>query len=780
MTRKLSVFALAVLLGAASPETSTLPYQDPTRSDDERVEDLLSRMTLVEKLGQMSQYVGIEHIRRSEQFLSRQEMEAGDAHGIYPDLHSSEIPGLIERGEVGSFLHVKNPDEANLLQSHARRSRLAIPLLIGIDALHGNGLVRGSTIYPTPLTMASSWNPTLVRRATVETAIEMRANGAQWAFAPNIDIARDARWGRVGETFGEDPHLVAEMGSAMIEGFQQGDFRGGTKVIATAKHFVAGGDPSNGLNHAPMDVSERSLREVYFPPFARAVDAGVFTFMAAHNEINGVPAHASRFLFQNVLRDEWGFEGFVVSDWMDIERLVTNHRVASTQLEAVFQSVDAGLDMHMHGPHFLEPLLALVEADRISTGRIDDAVRRILLAKFRLGLFESSQVDLDRAKDALFTQEHRATALELARQGIVLLKNEDAVLPLSAPTRVFVTGPNADSHALLGDWVFAQPEENVTTVVEGLRQIEGAEVDFYDIGTEIKRQPGLDLEEAASRAAGADVAIVVVGENALRQEHRRKTGGENVARSAIDLLGKQLELVRVVHASGTPTIVVFVNNRPLSEPWISENVAAIVEAWEPGALGGQALAEILFGEVNPSGKLPITIPYSAGHIRSIYNDKPTAHVRRYVDAPTRNLYEFGDGLSYTTFEYGEVSLSASTMSPSDSATARVTVTNVGDRTGDEVIQIYIRDEYSRVTRPVKELVGFERVSLAPGEAHEIEFELTPDALAYYDLDMNWTVEPGEFTIMMGGSSRDRDLRTASLTVEETKRSCGVLPGFLCQ
>lgn len=749
-----------------SVSNADAPYRNPAISAEARTADLLARMTLVEKIGQMCQYVGIEHIKKSEKNQSLQEMQAGDAQGVYPNLHSSKIPELIARGEIGSFLHVKNPSEANQLQAWASESRLSIPLLIGIDAIHGNGLVRGTTTYPTPLTMASSWNLDLVRQANVETAREVRANGAQWAFAPNVDIARDARWGRVGETFGEDTHLVTEMGLAVIEGLQQGDFRGNEKVLATAKHFVAGGDPVNGLNLSPMDVPLRSLRQDFFPPFEKAVQAGVFTFMAAHNEINGVPAHANRFLFTDVLREEWGFEGFVVSDWLDIERLATMHRVAETQKEAVYQSVDAGLDMHMHGPDFLEPLLKLVNEGRISETRIDDAVRPILLAKFRLGLFEEALVDLDAAKRKIFTPEHQRTALELARQGIVLLKNEGDLLPLAADKRVFVTGPNANSHAILGDWVLAQPKENVTTIVEGLRSIDGADIDFLDVGDRVKEIASADITAAGKRAENADVAIVVVGENALRHDREGKTGGENVGRSSIGLFGQQLELVQAVHASGTPTIVVLVNNRPLAEPWIENNVAALIEAWEPGAFGGQALAEIVFGKVNPSGKLPITIPYSAGHIQSIYNHKPSARVRRYVDAPTRNLFEFGDGLSYTEFAYSDLTLSKSKVRSGQSTTVSVTVTNAGDRAGDEVVQLYLRDDYSRVTRPVKELKGFQRISLAMGESREVSFEITPEMLAYYDLNMEWRVEPGNFTVMVGASSRKRDLETATLSVED--------------
>ena len=751
---------------ALTSATSLADYKNPLLSAEMRAEDLLTRMTLTEKVGQMCQYVGIEHIKKSEKYLTLEEMQSGDAHGMYPNLHSSKMPDLIRRGEIGSFLHVVDPKEANQLQQYASESRLGIPLIIGIDAIHGNGLVNGSTIYPSPLTMASSWNLDLVRQANIETAIEMRANGAQWTFTPNIDIARDPRWGRVGETFGEDTFLVSEMGVAVIEGLQQGDFIGDQKVLANAKHFVAGGEPINGLNLSPMDVSLRSLKQDHFPPFKRAVDAGVFSFMAAHNEVNGVPAHANRFLFTEVLREDWGFEGFVVSDWMDIERLNGLHRVAENQTEAVYQAVDAGLDMHMHGPNFLKPLVNLVKQGRISEARINAAVKPILIAKFRLGLFEKAQVNADAASDIMFNANHQQTALELARQGIVLLKN-DQLLPLAAGQKIFVTGPNANNHTLMGDWVFKQPEENIITVVEGLKAVAkpSTSIDYFDLGEQIKTLDPKLFVEAAERAKAADVAIVVVGSNALRYDRKGKTAGENVARSTINLYGEQLALVQAIHASGTPTVVVLINSRPLAEPWLVDNVDALIEAWEPGALGGQALAEIIFGEVNPSGKLPITIPRSVGHLQAIYNHKPSTYVRRYVDAPTKNLYEFGDGLSYTEFTYSRPTLSASRITEDESTRLSVTVTNSGDRAGDEVVQLYIRDNVSRVTRPVKEVKGFQRIHLKAKQSQKITFDITPDTLAYYDLDMNWRVEPGTFTLMVGSSSRKSDLKKITLKVK---------------
>ncbi|CAI8158070.1 MAG: Beta-glucosidase BoGH3B [Cellvibrionales bacterium UBA7375] len=761
----LTIVTIGLLTSVASQALE--PYKNSDLSDEARVDDLLSRMTLIEKVGQMSQFVGPEHIARSEKNMTIEEMQAGDTFGIYPNLHSSQIPDVIKKGRVGSFLHVKNPEEANFLQKYALQSRLGIPLLIGIDAIHGNGLVKGATIYPSPITMASSWNLDLVEQASIETAKEVRVNGAHWAFTPNIDIARDARWGRVGETFGEDKFLVSEMGVAVINGLQQGDFSSDASVLSTAKHFVAGSDPVNGLNLSPMDVSIRSLREDYFPPFKRAIEAGAFTLMAAHNEVNGVPAHGNRFLLTEVLRDEWDFQGFVVSDWLDVERLKTYHRTAPTFKEAVYQSVDAGMDMHMHGPKFLRPLVRLVRQGRISESRIDAAVRPILLAKFRLGLFENPLVDIQDAKKLMFNDEHKQTALELARQGIVLLKNAGNILPLPAGKHIFVTGPNADNHSIMGDWVLPQPEKNIITMVEGLREVAigSTKIDYFDLEGSVKSIQSKQIAKAAKRAKSADVAIVVVGSNPLRYDRKGKTSGENVARSSIGLFGQQLELVQAIQASGTPTIVVFVNGRPLAEPWIVENVDALIEAWEPGAMGGQALAEIVFGEVNPSGKLPITVPYSVGHMQAIYNHKPSALVRKYADAPTHNLYEFGYGLSYSQFEYSDVRLSNSKIAQNESTKLFVTVKNMGQYAGDEVVQLYIRDKFSQVTRPVKELKGFQRVSLKPGEERAIDFEITPDMLAYYNLQMNWVVEPGDFKIMVGGSSRNKDLKSVRLKVK---------------
>ncbi len=761
----LTVFAL--MTSQACSDTQNFPYKNKSLTAEQRVDDLLGRMTLREKAGQMSQYVGIEHIKEAQQSISEQNLANSDQKAFYPGLTTDDLLARIEKGEIGSFLHVVNAKEANELQQHAMDSRLGIPLIIGIDAIHGNALVSGATVYPSPITAASSFNLDLVKKSSVETAKEMRANGSHWTFTPNVDIVRDPRWGRVGETFGEDTFLVSEMGVATIEGLQQGDFNGFEKVIANAKHFVGGGDSLNGLNIAPLDVSDRTLRQDYFPPFKRAVDAGVFTFMAAHNEVNGVPSHGNKYLMDDVLRGEWNFPGFVVSDWIDIERLKTLHKVVPTQKDAVHLTIDSGMDMHMHGPGFLEPIIELVAEKRLTEARIDESVRPILLAKFRLGLFDNPYVDESLAGKLNFHPEHQQTSLDMAREGIVLLQNNNDLLPLTTAKKIFVTGPNANSHAILGDWSLPQPEDNVTTVIEGLKLQNQANmaIDYLDVGNQVKVLSDKHLTEAAKRAKDADLSIVIVGENPLRWDSQGKTSGENVARAELDLYGRQLELIKAIEAAGKPVVVVFINGRPISEPWLSENVEAIVEAWEPGSLGGQAVAEVIYGQTNPSGKMPISVPYSVGHIQSIYNHKPSAYFKGYKDAPTRNLFEFGFGLSYSNFNISTPVLADESISTTGKTTVTLTVKNTSKVAGTEIVQLYINDEYSQVTRPVKELKAFKRVHLAAGEEKQVEFEVTAEMLSYYNLAMEWVVEPGNFIIMVGNSSREQDLKTANLLVK---------------
>lgn len=745
----------------------TADYLNPTLPVKDRVADLLSKMTLEEKVGQMCQYVGLFHLEKSANLNTPIDVMADDANAFYPGMSGKDLYQLIKDGKTGSFLHVLSAKEANELQEAAQQSRLKIPLLIGIDAIHGNALYEGATVYPTPLSLASTWDTELVEEISKQTAKEMRATGSHWAFSPNLDVARDPRWGRVGETFGEDPHLVGEMGVAMVRGLQGEDFSQPDNVVACIKHFVAGSEPVNGINASPMDVSERTLREVYYPPYLKSLDAGAFTLMAAHNEINGDPCHGSKYLLTEVLRNEWGFEGFVVSDWMDIERLKTVHRVVSSQEEACFLTVDAGMDMHMHGPKFLEPIMKLVEEGRISEKRIDESVSKILEAKFQLGLFENPFVEEAKVAERIRTKTHQETALEAARKSIVLLKNE-SVLPLSSKTRkILVTGPNANNHTLMGDWSFEQPENNITTILEGLetQKPDGFSIDYLDVGSQVTEITDTHLTEAAKRGSKADAIVVVVGSNSLRYERKFKTNGENVARDNLELIGKQEELVRVLQETGKPVVVVLVNGRPLATEWIAENVPAIIEAWEPGSEGGKAVAEVIFGKINPSGKLPISIPRNVGQVPSYYNHKNAHYVKKYKWSKTGPLYSFGHGLSYTSFEYDEPTLSEEEIDATGSTTLTVTVTNTGKMAGEEVVQLYIRDLYSTVTRPLKELKNFQRISLQPGESKEVTFNVTPEDLAFYNLEMQKVVEPGDFFLMVGGSSENENLKTAKLNVK---------------
>lgn len=747
-------------------------YLNSHLSVDKRIDDLMSRMTLYEKACQMNQFVGLEHMKKAEKDLSPEDMKKSDVQGFYKGVFTEDVKQMIINGQIGSFLHVITAEEANYLQELAYKSELKIPLLIGIDAIHGNALYEGATVYPSPIAIASTWNETNSYNVGIQTAFEMRSTGSHWAFTPNIDVMRDPRWGRVGETFGEDPYLVTQMGLAMINGLQQDDFTGLYKVIACAKHLIAGSEPINGLNLSPMDISERTLNEIYLPPYKSAVDAGVFSIMAAHNEVNGTPSHSNKKLMSDLIRNQWGFDGFYVSDWLDIERLETLHRVARNFKEAIYLAVDAGIDMHMHGPNFPELVVKLVNEGKLSEERINYACSKILEAKFKLGLFEKRYVDMDNISQKIFNQSHTDTALKLAREGIVLLKNND-VLPLKNPqntkNKILVTGPNANNQSILGDWHSPQPDENVYTIFEGIEKI-GTEmgyiVDYHDSNENIKKISNNDIDKTIEISNQYDTVIVVVGDNSMRYRWNQKTAGENTARAELNLVGKQLDLVMKLKETENNIIVVYVNGRPISEPWISENINAILEAWEPGSFGGLAVAEIIFGKISPSGKLPLTIARSVGQLKMFYNHKHSMYFRDYTIQTNRPLYSFGFGLSYTKFQISKPKLNSSKFKKGILSVS-VDVKNIGKIPGDEIVQLYISDKYSSITRPVKELKGFKRVSLKPGESKVISFDLDRFAFAYYDSEMKYIVEEGEFNIFVGNSSRDEDLKNTSFSIEKT-------------
>ncbi len=715
-------------------------YLDASLPSEERVKLLMQEMTLDEKIGQMCQFVGE---------ASDIDFDSKDTKSNYT-LALGARAGLIKEGKIGSFLKVSTYQEANILQSLAEESRLKIPLLIATDAIHGHGMYMGATtIYATQIGLAASFEPELAELMAKYTASEMRATGFHWAYSPNIEVVRDSRWGRIGETFGEDPYLVTEMGNAMVRGYQGKDFSSSDNVIASSKHFVGGGIAYNGVNGAPADVSERTLHEIFFPPFVGSIENGVYTIMPAHNEINGIPAHAHEEYLTDLIRGEWGFEGFYISDWMDIQRLESAHRIVDSEREADKVAVLAGMDVHMQGPGFFDNVKSLVENGEIPQSRIDHAVSKILYAKFQLGLFENRYTSQEAVENTLLNKSHRDLALKTAQKSMVLLKN-NGVLPLGKDLgRILVTGPNSDHQALLGEWARVQPDNNVITVLEGIKAqyTSGTKIDYVAIARHDSISKA-ELSKAKKRAGKADVVIAVMGENSLRFD-KNKTSAENVDRPTLNLIGNQIELLKNIKASGAKLVVVLVNGGPIASEWLTENADAIVEAWEPGMFGGQAIAETLVGKINPGGKLPITVPRSVGHLQSFYNHKPSAfHRGGFYLSSRKPLYYFGYGLSYTTFEYTNLRVPTS-MSTSDNLSMSVDIKNTGAMDGDEVVMIYINDKISTVTTPVRKLVAFKRIHLKRGEEKTLNFTIDNKDFALLDRHMKSVVEPGEFEIIIG-------------------------------
>ena len=774
---KLNIFPIYLfvvfLLGCKNdnksmPNNTNPIYLDSFASIDSRINDLMARMTLEDKIYQMCQYVGLKHMEYGKNNITAEELDVNDAIGFYPGMASNDVAKLVTEGKVGSFLHVVTPEEANKLQKLAQESPLKIPLLIGIDAIHGNGLVSGSTIYPSPISQAATFADDLIKEGSRQTALEMRANGMHWSFTPNIDVLRDPRWGRTGETYGEDPYLVGNMGVATIKGLQSNN------VIACAKHLIAGSQSVNGVNAAPTDVSKRTLFEVFLPPYRRAVqEANIFSIMSAHNEVAGIPGHMDKFMMNDLMRERWDFNGFYVSDWNDISRIAFWHHVAKDFKQSIEFSVNAGMDMNMHGPVFDKLLLELVNEGKVDKTRIDYACRKILEAKFKLGLFENPFIDINNAKKVNFSNKHQKTALEQARRSIVLQKNNNRTLPLPKNGNgktIFITGPNANNQTTLGDWVSPQPEENVITMVEGITKIgeaNGYNINYFDCGDRSFTITDANIRIAEQKAKTADIIALVLGENSFRHDWGRKTTGENVDRATLKLSGNQIKLADKLLALGKTVIVIYVSGSPIAEPELEEQVSAVINSWESGAFAGQATAEILFGEVNPSGKLPLTIPRHVGQLQMIYNHKPSAFVHKYFKEKKSPLHPFGFGLSYTEFEFSNPKVSKSVFSGiDDKITVSVDVINTGTIDSEEVVQLYIRDELSSFTRPVKELKGYKRIAVKAGERKTVNIDITAESLAMYDYNFNFVVEPGDFTIMTGNSSDNKDLKIVSISVPE--------------
>ena len=694
---------------------------------ESRIDALLSQMTLEEKLGQLQQLVG-------------------EADGKYRPEH----PELIRKGLLGSTLSVRGAQRTNELQRVAvQESRLKIPVLFGFDVIHGY-----RTIFPVPLAEASSWDPVAVEHAASVAAAEASAAGVRWVFAPMVDIARDARWGRIVEGAGEDPYLGAAMARARVRGFQGSDYAARDKVLACAKHWVAYGAVEAGRDYNTTEVSERTLREIYFPPFRAALEAGVGSFMSAFNDLNGVPASANPFTLTKVLRDEWKFDGFVVSDYESVKELI-NHGLAANEKEAARLALSAGVDMEMVSRLYNQHGAQLVKQGHLTPATIDLAVRRVLRAKFRLGLFENPYTEEGREAQILSNPQHMAAAREVAARSMVLLRNEGEVLPLSKRLRsLALIGPLADdAQNPLGSWHGDGQPNSAVTVLAGIKAKLSSD-------TRINTTGGCDIDgnstegfaEAERMAHDSEVAIVVVGESA-------EMTGEAASRSSLDLPGRQLDLIKRVHATGTPTVVVLMNGRPLILNWIAQNVPAVLETWFAGTQAGHAIADVLFGDVNPGGKLPLSFPRAVGQLPLYYNHKNTGrpasdqkYTSKYLDVPVTPLYPFGYGLSYTKFRLTKLELSSQRISASGQLEVKVEVENVGKRGGDEVVQLYLRDVAASITRPVKELKGFQRVTLQPGEKRQLAFRLTPELLGLYNREMRFVVEPGQFRIFVGSNS----------------------------
>lgn len=727
----------------SSPPAPRAPAAGATA--DPFVDSILGLMTLEEKVGQLTQWRG----RWSETGPIVQ--EGGEAE--------------IRAGEVGSFLGVYGAEYTRELQRIAvEESRLGIPLMFAHDVIHGF-----RTIFPVPLAEASSWNPELVERASRIAAVEATAHGLHWTFAPMVDIARDPRWGRIVEGAGEDPHLGSVMAVAKVRGFQGEDLTRPETMLATAKHFVAYGGAEGGRDYNTVDVSERTLREIYLPPFRAAVEAGVGSIMGAFNEVAGIPMHAHRRLNQDVLRDEWGFDGVYVSDYTGVMELQP-HGIAGTPAEAGVAALRAGVDIDMVSGIYLNDVPREVREGRLDEAVVDTAVKRVLRAKRTLGLFDDPYrySDPERERALTLTTEHLEVARQLARESMVLLKNEGGALPLRKDLgTIAVIGMLADSaRVAIGSWAAAGRAEDAITLLDGIRDaVSPGTTVLYARGADVMSDDTSHFADAVAAAERADAVVLVLGED-------HDMSAEALNRTSLDLPGVQPELARRIHATGKPIVAVLMNGRPLSVGWLDEHVPAILEAWYLGVQMGPAVADVLFGDYNPGGKLPATFPRTVGQVPLYYNHKKTGrppdeenrYTSKYIDVHWTPLYPFGHGLSYTTFEYGEPRLGAATIGPDGSMDVEVTVTNTGDRAGDEVVQLYIRDDVASVTRPVMELKGFQKVRLAPGESEVVRFRLEPDDLAFHDVEMRRAVEPGTFTVLVGGSSAET--REAQFTVEE--------------
>ena len=739
-------------------------YRNSRLPVEQRVADLLARMTLEEKVAQLTCLWQTRPQAKPQTDFS---IDRGD---FSPDKASQVMKYGI--GQIARQRERKGPREgavfANAVQKWLiEHTRLGIPAILHDEILHGH-MAQGSTSFPQPIALSTTWDPEFVSKVFTVAALETRVRGSHQVLGPNLDVAREPRWGRTEETYGEDPYLVSRMAVAVIKALQgPGPGIDGDHIIATAKHYAAHGQPEGGTNIAPANYSERVLREVFLPSFKAAVtEAGIMSVMPSYNEIDGVPSHVNKWLLERVLRKEWGFKGYVVSDYYAIPQLMDLHHVAGDKAEAARLALEAGIDIELPDPDCFRMLVQLVKEGRVSEAAVDKAVMRNLRAKFLLGLFENPYVDPDRAVEVTNSIEHRGLAAEAARRAITLLKNDNNLLPLDRGRlkSLAVIGPNADRVHLGG---YSDNPGRGVSVLQGITEKVGNKIRVtFAEGCKITKEGGdwwadtshLSDESADARliaqavdvAKAADVAVLVLGGN---EDTNKEGWAENHLgdRDSLDLIGHQNDLVKAVLETGKPTIVVLINSGPLSINYIAEKVPAVLEGFYLGQETGIGIADVLFGDYNPSGKLTVSFPRSVGQLPIYYNRKPTAR-RGYLYTSKQPLFPFGYGLSYTSFEYSNLKVSPAQIGSAGQTKVNVTVTNTGQRAGDEIVQLYIRDLVSSVTRPVMELKDFRRVSLAPGESKTVEFVITPDKLSFLNLNMESVVEPGWFDIMVGTSS----------------------------
>ena len=775
MLKPFIVLATCLTMTACTMSDNVPAYKNPDLPVNKRVDDLISRMTVEEKLGQLLCPLGWPMYEKTE-------TEEGATVGVsdeYRKFVGEQFGGMLwatfradpwTRKTLDNGLNPKLAAEAyNALQRYAIDStRLGIPMILAEEAPHGHMAI-GATVFPTSIGLASTWDKALITEVGKTIARELRAQGGHIGYGPVIDLAREPRWSRVEETYGEDTYLTSQMAAAMVKGTSPKHNGWDKGVISTLKHFVAYGVPEGGHNGNPSNVGERDLHENYLPAFQAAVDAGALSVMTSYNSIDGVPSTGNPELLRRILKEEWGFDGFVVSDLVSIDGLFSDHHIAKDKEDAGIIAMNAGVDVDL-GANCYVLLKEAVESGKIKASVINEAVARVLRLKFELGLFDNPYVDPDYAEAEVRKAENVAVARQAARKGVVLLEN-NGVLPLSKDMKVAVIGPNADNmYNQLGDYTAPQPRENIRTVLDGIKAKVGEKNVTYVKGCAIRDTKDNTIAEAVRAARRADVAVVAVGGSSARdfKTTYKETGaavadknsisdmeaGEGFDRASLSLLGLQNELLTAVKKSGTPVVVVYIEGRPLDKRWAKDNADALLTQFYPGQQGGDALADVLFGEFNPAGRLPVSVPYDAGQVPVYYNKKfPKGH--DYVEMPSDALYPFGYGLSYTTFEYSDLKLEAL---GGNQVKVSLNVKNTGKYDGEEVVQTYVTDLVASTVRPRKQLRAFERVAVPAGETVAVEMVLDESAFIVYDRQMNPVVEPGEFTIAVGASSDDIRLK----------------------